>query len=251
MRRTVAILLVLLMVLPLCGFSKSDKEYVFGKSKEAYDSINEAYIGTEFISGRLYEAWHQCVNNNEFRKLTEIKDYKKDPDSAMKYLAEKVEIKYDYMLAGGKAALYAVLGVDPDNIPANVEKSVNSIIAGYEQSPDIGFALIGQINSSMKKNISLADYVVSMTIYAIKEAGLIDEIQELLDDSKAVMKELSKDYSDYEHYPNLKGLYTTTSSFFDFCQHPTGSFEQCVSTMNDYKNKARDYKASLDFIFED
>ena len=37
-----------------------------------------------------------------------------------------------------------------------------------------------------------------------------------LDNIYTNMKELSEEYSDYEHYPNLKGYYTTTSSFFDF-----------------------------------
>ena len=65
------------------------------------------------------------------------------------------------------------------------------------------------------------------------------------------MKELSESYSDYEHYPALKGYYTTTSSFFDFCQNPTGSFEQLKTTVEDYKTTARDFNADLDYIFED
>lgn len=69
--------------------------------------------------------------------------------------------------------------------------------------------------------------------------------------AKAQMKNLSENYSDYEHYPNLKGFYTTTSSFFDFCQNPTGSFEQVKTTINDYRNKARGYISDLDYIFED
>lgn len=52
---------------------------------------------------------------------------------------------------------------------------------------------------------------------------------------------------------HLRGrrYYTSTSSFFEFCQNPTGSFEQVVNTINDYKNEARDYKNDLDYIFED
>ena len=90
--------------------------------------------------------------------------------------------------------------------------------------------------------------VVSNTYIA---NGKADEVQTALDAAKAQMKELSEKHSDYEHYPNLKGYYTTTSSFFDYCQNPAGSFEQSKETINDYKNKARDYKSDLDYIFEE
>ena len=79
----------------------------------------------------------------------------------------------------------------------------------------------------------------------------MDEVQTAINTAKEQMKKLSDKYSDYEHYPNLKGYYTTTSSFFDFCQNPTGSFEQMKNTINDYKNEARDYISDLDYIFEE
>lgn len=67
----------------------------------------------------------------------------------------------------------------------------------------------------------------------------VEKAQTALDAAKAQMKELSQEYSDYEHYPNLKGYYTTTSAFFDFCNNPFGSFEQLKDTINH------------DYIFED
>ena len=65
------------------------------------------------------------------------------------------------------------------------------------------------------------------------------------------MKTLSEKYSDYEHYPALKGYYTTTDAFFDFCQNPSGSFEQVKTTINDYRNDCRSYNKDLNYIFED
>ena len=65
------------------------------------------------------------------------------------------------------------------------------------------------------------------------------------------MKDMSLQYSDYEHYPNLKGYYTTTNAFFEFCQNPTGSFEQVKDTINKYRNDARSYRNELAYIFED
>ena len=97
----------------------------------------------------------------------------------------------------------------------------------------------------------LFEFCVETVVNAYVVNGKVEEAQTALDTAKAQMKELSAEYSDYEHYPNLKGYFTTTSSFFDFCQNPTGSFEQVKDTVNEYKNEARDYISDLDYIFED
>ena len=65
------------------------------------------------------------------------------------------------------------------------------------------------------------------------------------------MKQLSSDYSDYEHYPVLKEYFTNTLAYFDFCQHPEGSFEQVVETFNSYRNNAREYFFDLNYVFCD
>ena len=88
-----------------------------------------------------------------------------------------------------------------------------------------------------------------MSAYAVK--GDVAIAQNALDEAKTMMRELSEKYSDYEHYPNLKGYYTTTSSFFTYCQSPTGNFEAMNTTITNYKNEARDYISDLDCIFED
>ena len=103
--------------------------------------------------------------------------------------------------------------------------------------------------------IMFEDDFFSMCVWMIDAAyevnGMIETAETALNDAKSQMKTLSEEFSDYEHYPNLKGYYTTTSSFFDFCVNPTGSFEQVKTTINDYRNEARDYISDLDYIFEE
>ena len=94
-------------------------------------------------------------------------------------------------------------------------------------------------------------FCVMVVTGAYQANGKVAEAQNALEEAKTQMKELSEEYSDYEHYPNLKGYYTTTNSFFDFCLNPTGSFEQVKTTINDYRNEARDYMNDLDYIFEE
>ncbi len=35
------------------------------------------------------------------------------------------------------------------------------------------------------------------------------------------------------------------------CKIPTGSFQQAIDTINDYKNDARKFRNDLDYIFKD
>lgn len=91
--------------------------------------------------------------------------------------------------------------------------------------------------------------IVVSTAYELN--GTTEKISSYMTNAKTLMKEMSEKYSDYEHYSNLKGYYTTTNAFFEFCQNPTGSFAQVKDTINNYKNDARDYRNDLAYIFED
>lgn len=247
MKRTIAFLLALSMMFTLCACGGGKKK-VYEKAKEAYKAIDKAYEGTNIISTRIYEAWYQCITNGA--TIDKLAKNKKG-DEAIAYLADEIDIKKEYLIAGGRKALYSALGVSPDNLPEETKTQIESIISAYDENPNMAFTIIELINKITKKSLSKADFVVSATIFAIEEAGITNDIQLLLDEAKGLMKEMSEKYSDYEHYANLKGYYTTTSSFFDYCQHPKGSFEQNKDTMNDYRNKARDYQADLSFIFEE
>ena len=82
-------------------------------------------------------------------------------------------------------------------------------------------------------------------------SGDVEEITDLLEDAKDLMKSLGDKHSDYEHYPALKTYFTNTLAFFDFCKNPEGSFEQVKETFNDYRNVARECFFELNYIFSD
>ena len=81
--------------------------------------------------------------------------------------------------------------------------------------------------------------------------GLEEQTMGLANAAKELMKQLGDQYSDYEHYPSLKKYFTNTLAFFDFCCNPEGSFEQIVSTFNNYRNNAREYFFDLNYVFGD
>ena len=222
MKRIVLLLLIAVICFSLVACD-SDKK-AFEASKTAYDNIDIAYGITEQFGSDVYEAWRMGI-------------YEADEiiDGGAAYLAKELSLSADEIRAGVARYVVAQLGEDWDELS---EQNKNTFIS----SADELFAVMED---------DLFSFCVNSVSYAYIANGKVDEARAALDTAKTQMKELSQEYSDYEHYPNLKGYYTTTSSFFDFCNNPSGSFEQVKDTINDYRNDAREYISDLDYIFED
>lgn len=208
-----------------CGKKASPKTPVeFEISKIAYENINTAYEITQQFGFDIYEAWRLGI-------------YEKDElmENGVAHLADKLSLSEDELRTGGAYYAITLLGEDWDEI-SNEDKDK------YINACDGLFAVMED---------QMFTFCVRCVTGAYTINGKIAEAQTALDTAKTQMKELSEKYSDYEHYPSLKGYYTTTNSFFEFCQNPEGSFEQTKNTINDYRNEARDYASDLDYIFED
>jgi len=220
MKKLVALLLILVMCLSLAACGGGEKK-AYEASKAAYDNIDIAYEITEQFGSDIYEAWRLGIYDDD-----EVLE------NGAAHLATELSLSADEIRAGAVYVLYQ------DEWDTMSEEEKEELIGSADR-----------LFSYME------DDLFSFCVMAVSNAyvvnGKVDEAQTALDAAKAQMKELSSEYSDYEHYPNLKGYFTTTSSFFDFCQNPTGSFEQIKETVNNYKNEARDYISDLDYIFED
>lgn len=212
----------MLVSLTACGGGKDKK--AFEASKAAYENVNAAYEITEKYGSDVYEAWRLGIFDDD-----EVLE------GGCAYLAEKLHISKDDIAAGTAYSVAKILGENWDEL-SEEEKST------YIQNADGTFEIMEEDLFSWCVKVVSNAYIVN---------GKVEEAQAYLTEAKAQMKDLSANYSDYEHYPALKGYYTTTSSFFDFCQNPTGSFEQLKTTIENYKTTARDYNADLNYIFED
>lgn len=223
MKKIVSLLLVMAMCVSLCGCGADKK--AFNTSKEAYDKVAIAYEITENFGSDLYEAWRLGIYEDEEML-----------DNGIECLASELSLSEDE-LRDGVAYVFAVNMAGEDWTEVSEEDKEE-----FRKNADYAFMLMEE---------DLFSFCVMVVTGAYNANGKVAEAQTALDEAKTLMKELSEEYSDYEHYPNLKGYYTTTSSFFDFCQNPSGSFEQVKNTINDYKNEARDYISDLDYIFEE
>lgn len=220
-------ILVLVLSIAICLSTtacNAGNKKAFETSKVAYDNIDVAYEIVEQMGSDIYDAWLMGI-------------YDKDEliDDGVKHLASELSLSEDEIRAGVGCTFAELFGSSWQFVSETDKQA-------YMDGADELFALF-------------EDEMFTFCVLSVKNAyeinGKMEEAQIALDAAKANMKELSEKYSDYEHYPNLKGYYTTTSSFFNFCKDPTGSFEQVKDTINNYKNEARDYASDLDYIFEE
>lgn len=223
MKKSGILFLVIVMCVSLLGCSGNKK--AFTVSEAAYDKITTAYEIADNFGTDIYEAWRLGINDRD-----EILD------NGIEHLASELSLSEDELREGVVYALVvSIMGADWNETPEDSKQE-------YRELADTVFNF-------------MEDDLFSFCVYVVTGAytvnGKIAEAEVALDEAKTLMKELSEKFSDYEHYPNLKEYYTTTSSFFDFCKEPTGSFEQLKETINDYKNEARDLINDLNYIFEE
>ena len=223
MKRIWITILAISLVLSLSACDSGNKK-AFEVSKVAYDNVDIAYEITDNFGSDIYEAWRLGIYDDE-----EILD------EGTAYLSGELSLSEDELKDGVVYVLLEIIG-------SSWEDATDEEKTKLRSSADSCFALFV---------FYLFSFCVMVVTGAYQANGKVAEAQNALEEAKTQMKELSEEYSDYEHYPNLKGYYTTTNSFFDFCLNPTGSFEQVKTTINDYRNEARDYMNDLDYIFEE
>lgn len=145
------------------------------------------------------------------------------------------EADYD-LLDSSEDALYDLsdkVGVSVDDLTVAAEEYLGDL-AGFVQ-------------------IYLDDfnYTVHIVSKALEINGTVTELDTALSNSKAQLKTMTQEYSDYDQYPMLKSLYSEIDSYASFLKAPTGSFEQLKTTIEKYETNIRTYKSDLSFVFED
>lgn len=196
--------------------------YIFELSKVAYENINDAYEITVQFAEDFYRAWRIGIyEENEIQ------------GNFVEYLTEELSLSRDEIIEGMARQMSQAMANKEWEELSEEEKNT------YIETASGKFRWEGSVFGFLTWSVRNA-YIAN---------GKVEKAQNALNVARAQMKELSDKYSDYENYPNLKGYYTTTSSFLEFVLNPTGTFDMLVDTINDYMNEARDYSSDLNFIF--
>ena len=218
MKKLIALILILATCLALgaCTSNTTDPaektKKAFENSQEAFRLVTEAYLLTNTFSKDIYEAWRLGVNDRT--------SY--DDDYEFSDFTDEMNIE-----------------------KAHIEQAVANLM-GTSQYTYGDWGTLPYLYSS-----SYFSAWVDVISEAYKCSGQVKIIEEKLNTAKTLMKELGNEYSDYEHYPNLKKYFTNTIAFLDFCRNPEGSFEQVVNTFNTYRNNAREYFFDMNYVFND
>ena len=221
-------LFIFVLVFGMLLVGCDNKSKVYDLASQAFNNVNEAYTITEEYGSDIYEGWRLGIYNN--------KEIIRDGNT---YLAKELGLSKEELDNGMSSLLIKQLfGSDIEKLSGDKVDELKDLL----KKDTVYYKMFED---------SLFSFVVNVVSETYKVNGKAELAQEKLDLAKKQMKEMSDQYSDYEHYSNLKGYFTTTNAFFDFCQNPTGSFEQVKDTINKYKNEARDYKNDLAYIFED
>lgn len=207
--------------------TETPAQIAFKMSQEAYDSVSEAYaIVTDFAED-IYEAWRLGIHEDE--SIT---------SRGNSYLASELNLSETEL--NDAITYFIAVDLEDQNWDTLTEQQKRTYADEYDDTLLYSFF-----------EEDLFSFCTTIVGYAYIVNGDCAKVEDALNNAKGLMKEMSASYSDYEHYPSLKGYYTTVQAYFDFCQNPTGSFNQLVETDNTYQNDIRNYQNDLDFIFGD
>ena len=129
---------------------------------------------------------------------------------------------------------------------ADIEKGMG-IEAGSESSGSSTFAMYMIFAGKDNRWQVPVDFVKEG--YAAN--GTHETMKAQLAEAKAALKSISETNDDYQYYPTLKQYYSRVSSYCEFVQNPTGSFEQLATTITEYENTISTYSEDLSFVFEE
>ena len=177
MKKIIALILSVATCVSMTACSGGNKK-PFEASKAAYENIDVAYEITEQFASDLYEAWRLGIYDDD-----EILD------DGVDYLAKELSLSKDELTDGVGYAIAEITGENwnemSDEDKAKLTRDTNYYFKIMEDS--------------------LFSFCVTIVSSAYIANGKAEEAQTALDAAKTQMKELSEKYSDYEHYPNLKG----------------------------------------------
>lgn len=255
MKRVIALILILILVLsgcgkPTCTASSCEEKaiddelyvklycekhltekYAFDSAKTAYENLLQAIDITDDWIDDVYNAWQKSILEKE--KISE---------QGMDYLALYLNLSADDLFYGFLRA---------DKLGASVDyASLTDEEKEYWDDPENRELAESVLSVLDMFGLDLSGICVSSVSFGYDINGSSAKVQSAIDIAKTEMKRQSEEFTDYEHYPKLKELYTEVTSRFEFCKEPTGSFDQLTTTHSEYSNNIRSLCSDLDYLME-
>lgn len=231
MKKIIALVLAAVMCLSLCACETSNASFELAKT--AYSNLVSAWHVADQFADDIYNIWHGCVWKKEEMSKNGIQ-----------FFVDNTSLDEEEIIEGLASRHYILLdfsrtGVNWNDLSDNDKQAYrNDVVNLFEKA-------------SRSRQAPAMDDSIYAIVGAYKLNGELYDAQKSLEAAKQAIKEISKEDSDYEYYPDLKGFYTTTSALIDFCTSPSGSFDQYKVSLNNYRKEAKEYMNALEFDFTD
>ncbi len=182
-------------------------------AKDAYRYLNSAVESTDLIMTTVLNAWYFPINHD-------------DTEYGLKYSSGC----YDFSKEVG--------------IPSSgdVSEAMNDVLAGT------AYEALGEEYYGMA--FSESSYCVACAIKCLENAEIIGKLDEVLSETKAMIKEIMDNDPDASYVDSLKQYYSEVKSYREFATNPTGSYLEAQSTVETYRSKLKSYKNDLSFELE-
>lgn len=255
MKKLIAILLTLSLVLALCGCGNSavkDAETAIDEIGEVTADSRELIEKAEKLYNLLTDAEKSKVKNRltlveareEFDKLQKAVVYEnaKNAYEELNAVADLCINGMDDIYGAWYYGIYKLKDNKYDMYYYFSRETPHLTQSDLETAADdLGFSEV-LVRSDWQ-------YCLYVAERALTNKGVYDEVNEKMADAQTILQQLTDTYNDYEYYPKLKEYYAKVSSYVEFFNSPSGSFKQLADTINDYENNIRTYQTDVGFLF--
>ena len=256
MKKALAFILVLSMVVALCGCGSSavkDAEAAINEigevtidSREAIERAEKLYnLLTDTEKGKIKNRLTLVEAREEFDKLQNAVVYE-NAKTAYEELNSVAAL-----CSNGMDDIYGAWYFGIYKLKEYQEADYFFYDIFSLETPHLSGDELKGAGESLNKKISRFDWqtCVSVAEIALYNKGVYDTVNEKMSDAQAILQELTETYHDYEYYPKLKEYYAKVRSYVEFFNSPSGSFNQLADTINDYENNIRTYQTDVGFLF--
>lgn len=201
----------------------------YEKLKKIYIELKQAYEIVDHHGSDLYEAWRLGIHEKDQFKGSNL-------NGSMKFLASELFVDYEDLLEGATYTLIVkVYGSDWAEKTDEVKQKNRDAVA----TGTLFYMCANQIPAACVNSV-IGAYLLN---------GNVDSVNTALSNYTNMLSQLENSDAFDKELEQLELLYTSIKSYLDYCQNPTGSFNQSSDTLSGYRDTIRDCISSLDALF--
>lgn len=193
--------------------------------KNVYATLKDVYEIIDHHGSDLYTAWQKGIYQKDKFQGANL-------NNATNYLASQLFLSYDEVLNGECYAWHVFL----------FKKDWETVSEEQLQKDREALATGSLFYMCSDKKSAC----ILTVIGAYRVNGDVERVNAAFEKYNALERTIRENEKLSQEVETLDKLYTTMKSFLDFCQDPTGSFNQVGDTMSQYRKDVQECMTTLD-----